>query len=235
MNINDTFLPLIAATVFTLGPTGAALAYDPPPSWMPMTMLPIKYDSANHRLTVADWHDQLSVAPVLTIRPSGTYDPAQPWGVLNATATSRRFGWYDGVADDFYASFTLPAGASVWIEKINASPEIKSYQVLETDNPTGPYTPIFGTAGSSVKWRWDGKMDHNTYAVDLSDLTMPNQPFFATYTLYLGDSLGTALDGYESATTTWNWTGPATVPEPASLGLLAAGSLFLIGRQRRNA
>ncbi len=61
-------------------------------------------------------------------------------------------------------------------------------------NPTGvPYSPIFGTPGSSTKWQWDGVMDHNTYSVPFSYLNMPNQPFSATYRLYIGDAAGNEL------------------------------------------
>ncbi len=203
-------------------------AYQAPPDWFPMEMLGVYFDGTN--LSV----DSASFASRLTVRPAGSYDPTKVWAVLDGTATSREFGWYDWDADDFYASYgsLLPVGSSVWIEKISGSSELKTYAVSEDDNPNGPYTPIFGTAGSSVKWRWDGFMDHNTYAVNLADIHTPNQPFFATYKLYLGDSSGQELLGYGSATTTWNWTGPKIVPEPAtSRFLVAAGSLFLRRRK----
>jgi hypothetical protein len=201
----------------------AQAAYQAPPDWFPMEMLGVHFDDGIN-LSV----DTAGFASRLTVYPAGSFEPTKVWAVLNGTATSREFGWYDDDSDDFYASFTLPAGSGVWIEKIGGSSELKTYVVSEDGNPTSPYTPIFGTAGSSTTWRWDGFMDHNTYAVDLANIHIPNQPFFATYKLYIGDSGGNELSGYGSVTTTWNWVGPAIVPEPAAAVLLAAaGSLFL--------
>ena len=107
----------------------------------------------------------------------------------------------------------------VWIEKIGGSPELKTYFINEdvTGDPGTPYTPIFGTDGSSTKWRWDGKMDHNAYAVGLQYLTTSNQLFTATYHLYIGDADGNPVPGYGDTTTTWRWKGPVVpvVPTPA--------------------
>ena len=73
-------------------------------------------------------------------------------------------------------------------------------------------------------------MDHNAYAVNLSDLTTPNELFSATYKVYVGDSSGNELADAigASTTTTWTWQGPVTVPEPTTMGLAAAGVLGLL-------
>ena len=111
-----------------------------------------------------------------------TFDPAQPYAVLNGTAYSRVLGWYDqgttgANGDDFYATYAAQLNGTnyVWIEKTGGSPELKTYFINEdvTGDPGTPYTPIFGTDGSFTKWRWDGFMDHNAYAVDLKNIRAP--------------------------------------------------------------
>jgi hypothetical protein len=244
-----------ALAVAILGTIASAHAdYALPPSWMPMTMLNVSLDANNHVSveTTADIY-RLNPAPGTYNAATHTYDlsvvsfdPAQPWSVLNGIAYSRVLGWYDmgmGMGgtggDDFYATYAAQlAGNSLWIERIGGSPELKTYFVDEASSwnmmANGPYTPIFGTDGSSSRWRWDGFMDHNANAVALTDITAPNQLFTATYHLYVGDALGNAVAGYGDTTTTWTWRGPevAVVPEPAvSAFLVAAVGGWVLRRQ----
>lgn len=225
-------LSLLAAT------TVARAAYQPAPSWSPMVMVDVAFDGAN--ISVA----AQPKAIYLHTAPQGTFDPTEAWSVLNGTAFSRQLGWYDPANDDFYATYqsapyNLPANLSIWIEKLSqSSPQLKTYVVTEADSPNGPYTPIFGTPdpvtgiASSARWKWDGFMDHNAVAVDLADLSVPNQQFVGVYKLYIGDAGGNAVAGYGTYTETWTWTGPATVPEPtfaATAGIVAMG---LMARRR---
>jgi hypothetical protein len=117
----------------------------------------------------------------------------------------------------------------VWIEKTGGSPELKTYFVNEdvTGDPGSPYTPMFGADGSSTKWRWDGFMDHNTYAVALKYVTVSRQLFSANYHLYIGDANGNPVSGYGDATTTWRWRGPALAVVPAP-GIAADGSQIVV-------
>jgi hypothetical protein len=130
-------------------------------------------------------------------------------------------GWYDegttgANGDNFYDTYARQlAGNFVWIEKTGGSPELKTYAVSETEDPYGPYTPIFGTDGSSNRWRWDGFMDHNVYAVPLAALAASNQVFTAAYRLYIGDAAGSPVSGYGATTTTWTWQGPAMPFKPS--------------------
>ena len=197
-----------------------------------MLMLNVTLNASN-QLTVETTSAiiRLTVAPGVFNLTNHTYDlsvvtfaPAQPYAVLNGTAYSRVLGWYDqgttgANGDDFYDTYTAQLnGNYVWIVKTGGSPELQTYFVNEdvTGDPGTPYTPIFGTDGSSTQWRWDGKMDHNAYAVALEHLTAPNQLFTATYQLYVGDDAGNPVAGYGDTTTTWRWQGPtvAVVPAP---------------------
>lgn len=211
----------------------SARAYSPPPDWDPMLMLNVSLNASN-QLAVETTSDiiRLTIAPGAYNSTNKTYnlatvsfDPALPYAVLNGTAYSRVLGWYDkgttgANGDNFYDTYSAQLHGTnyVWIEKTGGSPELKTYSVSEdvTGDPGSPYTPIFGTDGSSPKWRWDGFMDHNAYAVDLKYLNRSNQLFTATYHLYIGDADGNLVSGYGGTTTTWRWQGPAVavVPTP---------------------
>lgn len=252
-----------AALAVAIGGTiVSAYAYSPPPSWMPMTMLNVSLDANNNvMIETTAGIPRLQPAPGTYNSITHTYDlsavsydPAQPWAVINGTAYSRELGWYDmgtggmgmgmgGMGgDDFYATYAMQlAGHSLWIERTGGSAELKTYFVDEASsmnmNANGPYTPIFGTDGSDTKWRWDGFMDHNANAVNLTDITAPDQIFTATYHLYVGDALGNAVAGYGDTTTTWTWQGPAVavVPEPTAIVLAALGLGGLIAARKRKA
>ena len=212
--------------------------YASPPQWNPMTMMDVSFDKGTRKLSIQSLESKLTQFglsyPALTVAPDGTFDPAKPWGVLNGTAYSRQLGWNDEfeTATDRSSLLhkiedTYGPDAFLWIELVSASSGLQSYQAIgrygvnandtqEIDPSLPVYAPIFTTAGSPARWLWDGKMDHNSYAVPLSAITRPNQIFSATYRLYVGNSRGEALlnpDGSSSQTTTiWSWQGPAQVP-----------------------
>jgi len=229
--------------------------YANPPSWMPMAMLNVEYDSDTKKLMVQDINSHPSfpgtTMPALTYIPAGTYDPTKPWSAINGgVAISRQLGWDDSSA--LHGSgLTLPGslpyqvqamypGGSIWIERVSQSHGLETYfadgmfgvggtssgALTGTPQPysnmmTGlpivyanNYTGIFGTGGSSTKWKWDGTMIHNVYAVPAASITEPNQVFTATYKVYVGDATGTEIlntDGSSTSTTEiWSWKGPAS-------------------------
>jgi len=215
----------------------SAWAYSKPPSWNPMLMLSVTLNAGNQlAVETTVYIAPLTNAPGTFDSTNQTYnlnfvsfDPAQPYAVLNGTAYSRVLGWYDGIDDDFYTTYAAQLKGSnyVWIEKIAGSPELNTYFVSEAHNPTNPYTPIFGTAGSSTKWLWDGFMDHNANAVDLKYLNQSNQLFTATYHLYIGDANGNTNANFGDTTTTWRWKGPAVAVVPA-LGIAWTNSQIIV-------
>ena len=223
---------LWATVVLLLAVAVSARAYSPPPEWDPMLMLNVTLNASNQlAVETTPYIIRLTVAPGIYDSTSNTYDlsvvtfdPAQPYAVLNGTAYSRVLGWYDqgttgANGDDFYDTYAAQLkGNSVWIEKTGGSPELETYFINEdvTGDPGTPYTPIFGTDGSPTQWRWDGKMDHNAYAVALEHFNTTSQLFTATYHLYVGDAAGHPVPGYGDTTTTWRWQGPAVavVPTP---------------------
>jgi hypothetical protein len=180
-----------------------------------MVMPNVLFDGSG--LTITGVLDMMGM-PIMdlpVLRPlTGTdqFDPATPAGVLNGKAYNMQYGWnLDAMSED------LPSGANLWIEETSSTPGLMTYE-------HGTYTPIFGTDGSSTKWLWDGIMAHNAYAVDPGI-----DSWTATYHLYLGDSQGNALNGYSDANITLNWT---SVPEPASIGILAGAGLLMLRRRQ---
>lgn len=246
-----------ALAVAMLGTVSCAQAqYSTPPIWMPMTMLTVSFDADALKLDVVDQATKMGagVYPILDYAPPGTYDPAQPWNVLNGTAYSRRLGWDDvnkkqtdgtAILDKIHTAYG--AGANLWIESVAQDPALNSYLAIgkygiNADNSATldpaiqAYSGIFGTDGSSTKWLWDGKMDHNTYSVSLSKITEPGQLFSATYKVFVGDSAGNEIlnPGGSSASSveTWTWQGPTQVPEPTTLSLAACGIIGLLAFRR---
>lgn len=230
----------------TFGMIASAHAYNSPPSWMPMTMLNVSFNTSTLRLSVVDEAMMLSGGVAgLTLAPLGTYDPAQPYAVLNGTQYSRRLGWDDanriGNTDtslliNNLITATYGAGASIWIDCLSKSTGLESYLAVGMNGMGSPnsYSGIFGTAGSDTKWKWDGMMDHNTYAVGLDNITAPGQLFSATYKVYVGDALGNEIlnPDLSSASTMETWTWQA-VPEPTALSLALLGFGVLAARKRK--
>jgi hypothetical protein len=236
-----------AISSFLLGGASQAQTLVNPPIWMPMTMLNVNFDTNTFRLDVVDEAVKLgtNVYPVLTVATNGTYDPSKPWGILNGTAYSRRLGWDDPNRLNSDVSLRITnlisrvygPNAMLWIECLSRSPGLEAYLAIGKygvnvdknatnadgsviiDYSLNAYSGIFGTAGSSTKWKWDGQMDHNTYAVDLAAITQTNQLFTATYKVYVGDSAGNEIlnadNSSASATEVWTWQGPASLYPPA--------------------
>ena len=67
--------------------------------------------------------------------------------------------------------------------------------------PGNWYSGIFGTDGSSAKWQWDGSMIHNLYTVPWNYHSIPNEVFFATYKVYVGDAQGNEIFNPDGSST----------------------------------
>jgi len=134
-----------------------------------------------------------------------TYDP--PADVLNGKGYSGRYGWLAGGFID------LPPGTGIWVERIEATPGLETWEALTFD-------PILGHAGSPDRWRWSGAMTHNWYA------SLDHDRFRATYEVYVGDAeTGEPDSGFAPATVTLRFesrpeddTLVFTTPVPAEAG-----------------
>ncbi len=223
---------IIAALILCMG-SGMAHAYSTPPSWSGMKMLTVSFnngildvtDQTNNPILAMD--TLATGAPNYSARAYGSFDPNQPWKVLNNMAFTRILGWWDpnasktdgsAVKDKIQAAYG--PDAAIWIEALSQSAGLKSYLAVgkfgvnadntqNVDPNAHGYTGIFGTDGSPAKWKWDYKMDHNVYAVSWDALT-PNQLYSATYHVYVGDSAGNKIG--PGTNETWTWQAPAAVP-----------------------
>lgn len=133
--------------------TAVAESYAVAPTWMPMTMLVVSFDTASQKLDVADQSTQGNKGPGgiypsnpvklgintdsmgkpdLSATTFANYDPTQPWSVLQNAAFSRQLGWWAGSGT---ANVTLQTnietaygtGASIWIEAISQSAGLETY------------------------------------------------------------------------------------------------------------
>ncbi|MFG0306961.1 MAG: GC-type dockerin domain-anchored protein [Phycisphaerales bacterium JB040] len=120
--------------------------------------------------------------------------------VLNGSHFNAQYGW---LASGFWAP---PFGSAVWIEAIEQDPRLSVY--LGRPTSTGSYfQPIHGTAGSPVRFAWDGSMLHNYHAADVLGV------FRGEYRVYIGDPAGTPLPGYTPDTIRLRWMSADFHPE----------------------
>ncbi|MCC6675807.1 MAG: hypothetical protein IT436_01560 [Phycisphaerales bacterium] len=111
---------------------------------------------------------------------------AGPASILTGTFYNAQYGW---MVEGFWSP---PAGSSIWIECLSATPGLRAYA------PT-TFTPVFGTAESSMRIRWSGVMLHNWYAADGAGL------YNAQYRIYFGDADGNPTPGYRPGEVTLQW------------------------------
>jgi hypothetical protein len=175
----------------------------------PMIHVDVFYDYAANQMH-ATLDTNSGVPKLVPLPPGYAFDSQSNYAVLNGKAYNYQYAWNPG------GTFTPPAGAAVWIERLDGSPELETYDGPgnKMENPPRPYTPIFGTAGTPTRWSWYGRMAHNAYAV--------RQPatnrVWAEYRVYFGDAVTGARDAYASygdATVTLTWTvDPVIVVSP---------------------
>jgi len=135
----------------------------------PMVHIDIYYDAGANQLHALV--DDSQETPMLRpLEPGYAFDPLQPYAVLNEKAYNFQYGWNVG------GFFSLPPGSKIWIELMDSSPNLETYEEYT-------YAPIFGTGGSPRLWMWAGRMVHNTYAVH----PPPVSRLFAEYHIFFGD------------------------------------------------
>jgi hypothetical protein len=100
--------------------------------------------------------------------------------VLNGLGYNAQFGW---LANGF---ISLPPETGIFVRSLGASPHVRVYEQTTFES-------ILGTDGASEIWQWDGTMTHNWFATDT------HGPHFALYEVFVGDTLGNPLNGYQSA------------------------------------
>ncbi len=179
---------------------------------------PMEHIMVSMNGTAIEAHANTNAAnPILLQRFAGeSYDANA--AALDDMYYSDQYGWIlDGIVDP-------GAGNSIWIELVSQTSGLETYEggrrMMIADQT---FDPIFGTDSSAMNWQWSGMMTHNWYAAaDLGD-------YEATYSIYVGDSAGDAVDGYTAGEVTLNFR---AVPAPASLSLLGLAAFGATRRKR---
>lgn len=179
-------LPILLAVMFGMARAGSSqdIVVNPARGGgldtnAPMVHVDVFYDAdANQMRAALDGTKGMAILRPLP--PGYTVDVNSKYSVVAGKAYNLQYAWNPG------GVFTPPAGASVWIECLSSSPGLEVYDGPgnKMENPPRRYSPIFGTAGSSKRWEWYGRMAHNTYAI-----RNPTSPIVtAEYRIYFGDA-----------------------------------------------
>lgn len=179
---------------------------------------PMEHIMVSMNGTAIEAHANTNAAnPILLQRFAGeSYDANA--AALDDMYYSDQYGWIlDGIVDPGF-------GNSIWIELVSQTSGLETYEggrrMMIADQT---FDPIFGTDSSAMNWQWSGMMTHNWYAAaDLGD-------YEATYSIYVGDSAGDAVDGYTAGEVTLNFR---AVPAPASLALMGLTAFGATRRKR---
>ncbi|TWT73800.1 hypothetical protein Pla123a_36940 [Posidoniimonas polymericola] len=190
---------IVAASLLTLVAGSAAASYVQPFRGGAQVTAPMKHaDTTYYGSTLSVRIDESVPVPLLrALNEPDEFDPAGTWGMLNGSQYNSQYGWNFSRVDAY-----PPVGAWFWIEQLDASPGLRAYE-----QDTGK--PIFGTDGSSPRWRWSGVMMHNLYAIE-----RPRESeLFASYRMYIGyDATGEPVPDYTAAEVTFAFL--ATPPLP---------------------
>lgn len=163
---------------------------------MPM----VAYHAAQGTVTVMLGSTIPQLTPLLVSNPGDSFNPADPWyDFLNPSrqslAFSRRFGFVMDANTD-----PLPDGTALWIRKLSSSPGLSAYRYR--NSAPALWEPIFGTAGATNAFQWDGTMFHPAFTAPAG-----TNSYTARFEVSLVDSAtGKPVPGATSAPFTFNWT-----------------------------
>lgn len=208
-----SFINTIAITSSIAACSTVALAGLPNAHTWPMEHIMISMNGTSIEAHV----NTSSSSPILLERFAGeSYDGNA--SALDDMYYSDQYGWIlDGIVDP-------GAGNSIWIELTSQTSGLETYEggrrMMIGDQT---FDPIFGTGSSTMNWQWSGMMTHNWYAAQSAG------DYEATYSIYVGDSAGNAVDGYSAGEVTLNFR---AVPAPGSLAILSMSTVFASRRKR---
>lgn len=165
----------------------------------PMIHADIVYDAAKKELRAQV--DTNYARPRMRALPSGySFNMETKYRVMSGKSYNFQYAWNPG------AAFAPPPGGAFWIECLQTTPGLETYDGPgnKTENPPRPYTPIFGTSGSPRTWKWYGRMAHNTYTLRNPITNVVS----AEYRIFIGNAETGARDdfaGYPETTVTLTW------------------------------
>lgn len=172
--------------------------------------------------------------PLSLWNPGDSFDPSDPWyPVLDPSQQGRAFNSQYGFLIDGANSDPLPAGTSLGVRLLSASPGLTAYFYRATDG-NEVFEPVFTVSHDYVLW--SGSMWHPIFtAADAGS-------YSATFEFFLADvgigstpvdytTQASEMPGYALGQVTLHWS---AVPEPTAAGLVGLGlSLVWLARTRR--
>ncbi|MFG0300563.1 MAG: hypothetical protein ACF8K1_13275 [Phycisphaerales bacterium JB047] len=203
---------VLIATITAL--SGNALAALPTAHTWPMEHIMVSMDDT---YTLHAHANTSAANPIEMLRFQGeTYEGNA--AALDEMYYTDQYGWIlDGIVDP-------GMGNTIWIELVSQTDGLETYEGgMRMMIGEQTFNPIFGTNSSAANWQWSGMMTHNWYAA-----SAPGD-YEATYSIYVGDSAGNAVDGFTAAEVTLNFR---AVPSPAPMPLLGLCSLVATRRKR---
>jgi hypothetical protein len=193
---------LLVASLFVaamLTPAKAAVLSNVPMQGT-MVMPQVKYDAAAGRLRVAVDPAIPQLTPLLVSNPDDHFDSGDPWFPYldprgEGLAFSRRYGFVmDGASDP------LPGGTAMAIRKSSGSLALEFFRYRSSVPKV--WEPIFGTAGCSDTFIWDGMMFHPCVTAPAGTNT-----YSASFEVFLMDTLsGQELPGTSTGAFELRWT-----------------------------
>jgi hypothetical protein len=166
-----------------------------------MVMPALSYNAAEGVLHVQVDPTIPQLTPLLVSNPGDSFDPSDPWfDALDPSrqglAFSKRYGFVMATVTD-----PLPAGTGIRIRKLSGSPELGLYRAHAMSLPH-LWEPLFGTAGSSHTFGWNGSMFHPCAAAPPG-----TNVYTATFEAFLANtSSGQTVAGSSTGPFVLTWT-----------------------------
>lgn len=169
------------------------------------------------------------IQPLAAWKPGDTFDAASPWyASLDPTQGAGLFNSQFGLLIDAAVTDPLPAGSKIMVSWLSGSAGLQTFQWKNTT--TQAFNGMLGSAGSPASWDWstvNHGMMHPMFVMPAGAAGTATASLGFTLT----DASGTALEGYQPAQTTLNFT---VVPEPSAVLLSAVGATVLGLKRRRS-
>jgi len=173
-----------------------------------------------------------TLKPLSLWAPGDNFLPSDPWyTALSPSVQSRAFNSQYGFLIDSATSDFLPAGNSIGIRLLSASPGLQAHFYRGTDPKS--FTEVFSPSRDYVLW--SGNMWHPVFSAPGAGNYEATFQFFvanaATTSVADFTTAASAVPGYSTANVTLQFT---AVPEPSTLALVVVGfGAFILSRRRR--
>ncbi len=208
-----------AVALLSIPAAGSAATLTSVPMQGGMVMPMLAYHAADGTLTVQVPATVPQLTPLLVSNPGDSFAPTDPWydyldPSRQGLAFSRRYGFVMDTASD-----PLPTGTGIWIRKLSSTAGLGAYR-YRSSTPKA-WEPIFGTAGVTSAFQWDGTMFHPGFTAPPGTGTL-SAVFEACL---LDNTTGTPVAGANTGPFTLTWTVVPDGRPTLELTLVAGGQI----------